>query len=110
MKKWRLTERHFRLQNLGAQLGVSRTSCQSPANRQTCILSCSKHTRHYLVRLTPSYFSWEIQVYWSRQHLLKSSRRGSGTAASYILFQVLITFRRIILKLSAPTLNNGWPT
>src|SRR5260221_2963791 len=68
---------------------------------------CSKHTRRYLILLTPSYFSWEIQAHWSRQHSLKSSRRGSGTAASYILVQALITFRRIILKLSVTTLNNG---
>src|SRR6266436_1413268 len=107
MKKWRFTERRFRLENLGARLGASRMSCQSPANRQTCIPQCSKHTRRYLIPLTPSYFSWEIQVHWSRQHSLKSSRRGSRTAASYILVQVLITFRRIILKLSVPTLNNG---
>src|SRR5258708_16660884 len=107
MKRWRFTERRFRLQNLGAQLGASRMSCQSPANRQTCIPPCSKHTRRYLILLTPSYFSWEIQADWSRQHSLKGSRRGSGTAASYILVQALITFRRIILKLSVPTLNNA---
>src|ERR1700704_1428994 len=107
MKKWRFTEHRFRLPNLGAQLGASRMSCQSPANRQTCIPACSKHMRPYLIPLTPSYFSWEIQAHWSRQHSLKSSPRGSGTAVSYILVQALITFRRIILKLSVPTLNNG---
>src|SRR5580704_5211679 len=107
MKKWRLTERRFRLQSLGGQLGASRTSCQSSANRQTCIPPCSKHTRRYLIPLTPSYFSWEIQAYWSRQHSLRSSRKGSGTVASYILVQALITFRRIILKRSVPTSNNG---
>src|SRR5271157_85480 len=107
MKKWRFTELRFPLRSLGAQLGASRMSCQSPANRQTCIPPCSKHTRRYLIPLTPSYFSWEIQAYWSRQHSLKSSQRDSGTAASYILVQALITFRRIILKLSVPILNNG---
>src|SRR5260370_2720578 len=93
MKKWGFAERGVRLQSLGGRLGGSRMSCQSPANRETCIPPCSKHTRRYLIPLTPSYFSWEIQAYWSRQHSLKSSRRGSGTAASYILVQALITFR-----------------
>jgi hypothetical protein len=37
----------------------------------------------------------------------KESPRGLQTAVSYILFQALITFRRIILKPSVPTLNNG---
>jgi hypothetical protein len=82
-------------------------SCQSLANRQTFIPPCSKHTRRYLIPLTPSYFSWEIPAHWSRPHSLKSSPRGSGTAALHILVQALITFRRIILKLSVPMLNNG---